>query len=58
MSTSCIYCERIAQEGQEACASCRRNIIKLGSILQSCNATQEEVAAAYDFLECQNEVQK
>lgn len=47
----CICCGEIIPEGRQICWSCEYRMTKVGAILQSRNATEEEVANAYNFLE-------
>ena len=47
----CICCNETIPEGRQICWSCEHRMIKMGAILQSRNATEEEVAKAYNFLE-------
>ena len=49
----CICCGEIVPEGRQVCWSCEHSMTKVGAILQSRNATEEEVAKAYNFLETQ-----
>jgi ribosomal protein S26 len=45
----CICCGKTIPEGKQVCWSCEHRMIKAGAILQSRNATEEEVAKAYIF---------
>jgi hypothetical protein len=47
----CLYCNEIIPDGEKVCKSCERAEIKMGMILQSLNASEEEVKSAYDFME-------
>lgn len=47
---TCLYCGRIVPEGRMICPICEQKATKLGSILQSNNATEEEVENAYEWL--------
>lgn len=46
----CVSCDRIIPEGRMVCPICEQKEIKYGSILQSQNATEEEVREAYEWL--------
>lgn len=47
----CIHCGKpLSAEGTMTCWSCERKEIKLGAMLQSNNATEEEVKEAYELL--------
>lgn len=50
MEERCICCGDIIPEGKMICWNCEQKSIKLGSILQSNNATAEEVNDAYEWL--------
>ena len=47
----CLYCNEIIPEGRMTCPLCEKAQIKMGMILQSFQATKEEVEAAYNFME-------
>lgn len=47
----CIYCHEIIPEGRDVCSICEHKIMKMGRLLQSMNATDEEIQRAYDTLE-------
>lgn len=47
----CIICNEIIPEGRMTCPSCEQVEMKMGLILQSLSATDEEVNKAYDFME-------
>ena len=49
----CVCCGEIIPEGRQVCLNCEYHIAKVGAILQSHNATEEEVAKAYKFLKTQ-----
>lgn len=49
----CVCCGEIVPEGRQICLNCEHRMTKVGAILQSRNATEEEVIKAYDFLETQ-----
>lgn len=51
----CLYCNIIIPEGRIFCPICEGEQIKLGMILQSHQATNEEVDKAYDFMEESND---
>ena len=51
----CLYCNEIIPEGIMICPSCENGQMKIGMILQSLNATKEEVKLAYDFMEGNND---
>lgn len=46
----CVCCGEVIPEGRQVCLSCEYSITKVGAILQSRNATEEEVTKAYIFL--------
>lgn len=46
----CICCGDIIQEGRQICWSCERDIVKIGSILQSNNSTEDDVIKAHEFI--------
>ena len=50
----CICCGEVIPEGRQVCWSCEHRMIKMGAILQSRNATEEEVAKAYNFLKAKH----
>ena len=54
-NNKCLYCDEIIPEGQKMCLPCERARIKAGMILQSLKATEEEVKAAYDAMEENND---
>ena len=45
----CVCCGEIIPEGQQTCINCEQRMMKIGAILQSHNATEEEVAEVYDI---------
>lgn len=47
----CVSCGVVVPEGRQVCWGCERNIVKIGSILQSYNATKDDVVKAYEFIE-------
>ena len=47
----CVSCGVVIPEGRQVCWGCERNIVKIGSILQSYNATKDDVVKAYEFIE-------
>ena len=47
----CVSCGVVVPEGRQVCWCCERNIVKIGSILQSYNATKDDVVKAYEFIE-------
>lgn len=47
----CLYCNEIILDGRMVCPFCENQQIKLGKILQSSQATNEEVNKAYAFME-------
>ena len=55
MEDRCVVCNEIIPEGNRACPCCERSKMKMSMILQSFNATKEEVKAAYDFMEGDND---
>ena len=46
----CVCCGEIVPEGRMICRRCEREEMKYGAILQSQNATEEEVKDAYKWL--------
>ena len=52
----CMYCREIIPEGRMVCPNCEyriskeSRIAKVGALLQSRNATEEEVQKAYEWL--------
>ena len=46
----CIYCNEMIPEEKKVCNLCGQRDIRVGTILQSQNATKEEVAEAYNDL--------
>ena len=50
----CAFCDAIIPEGTHVCWSCEHKVMKTGAILQSLEATDEEVKQAYDFLKTNN----
>ena len=51
----CIYCGKVISDKQKVCASCERELMKLGMIMQSRQATEEEVETAYKMMEARND---
>ena len=49
----CVCCGEVIPEGRQVCLNCENRMTKVGAILQSRNATEEEVTKAYNFLETQ-----
>ena len=49
----CVCCGEVIPEGRQVCLNCEHRMTKVGAILQSRNATEEEVTKAYNFLETQ-----
>ena len=47
---TCVSCDRIIPEGRQVCPICEQQESKYGRILQSQNATEEEVRKAYEWL--------
>lgn len=48
---TCVCCGGQIPEGRQVCWSCERSFVKVGSILQSCNATEDEVEGVYHSLQ-------
>lgn len=46
----CVSCGRVIPEGRMICPICEQKEMKYGSILQSQNATAEQVQEVYDGL--------
>lgn len=51
MNNTCLYCNEIIPEGGQVCPTCDHKLMKIGMILQSNNATEEEVEEVYKDLE-------
>ena len=51
----CICCDTIIPEGRVICSKCEHVQIKIGTILQSTQATKEEVGKVYNFMEGKND---
>ena len=51
----CLYCNEIIPEGKHVCSMCERARMKMGMILQNLGANEEQVEAAYDFMEDSND---
>lgn len=47
----CICCGEIIPEGRQVCLNCEYRVGKIGSILQSQNATKDDVIRAYEFIQ-------
>lgn len=47
----CICCGEIIPEGRQVCLNCEYRVGKIGSILQSQNATKDDVIKAYEFIQ-------
>lgn len=47
----CLYCNEIIPEGRMVCFNCERVQMKMGMILQSLNATEEQVKTVYNAME-------
>ena len=54
----CVVCNEIIPEGRMVCSSCEQVEMKMGLILQSLSATDEEVDKAYNFMEGNNNVRE
>ena len=52
----CASCGVIIPEGRQVCPLCDRRQIRLGMILQSIEATTDDVKAAYAFMEGTDDV--
>ena len=50
MEEKCVCCGETIPEGRQACWKCEQAALKTGTILQSKQATDEEVQRAYEFL--------
>ena len=46
----CVVCGEIVPEGRQICLNCEYCIGKVGAILQSQNATKDDVVKAYEFI--------
>ena len=47
----CIVCGEIVPEGRQICLNCEYRVDKIGSILQSQNATKDDVIKAYEIIQ-------
>lgn len=47
----CVVCGEIVPEGRQICWKCEYCIGKVGAILQSQNATKDDVIKAYEFIQ-------
>ena len=47
----CIVCGEPVPEGRQICLNCEYRVDKIGSILQSQNATKDDVIKAYEFIQ-------
>ena len=47
----CIVCGEPVPEGRQICLNCEYRIDKIGTILQSQNATKDDVIRAYEFIQ-------
>lgn len=47
----CVVCGEIVPEGRQICLNCEYCIGKVGAILQSQNATKDDVIKAYEFIQ-------
>lgn len=47
----CVCCGEIIPEGRMVCPQCDQQEIRIGNLLQSINATSEQIKKAYEFLE-------
>ena len=47
----CIVCGEPVPEGRQICLNCEYHVDKIGSILQSQNATKDDVIRAYEFIQ-------
>ena len=47
----CVVCGEIVPEGRQICLNCEYRVDKIGSILQSQNATKDDVIKAYEFIQ-------
>ena len=47
----CIVCGEPVPEGRQICLNCEYRVVKIGSILQSQNATKDDVIRAYEFIQ-------
>lgn len=46
----CVCCGKPVPEGRQVCWNCEHQEMKTGAILQTIEATEEDVKKAYDFL--------
>lgn len=46
-NNKCVSCGEIVPEGRMVCSSCEASVVKIGSILQSQNASKERASRAY-----------
>ena len=56
MNEYCVHCHSVIPEERQVCFACERGRIKLGMILQTLNATKEDVGSAYNFMEGEDDV--
>ena len=46
----CVICGSLIPEGRQVCWICEHDIVKIGSILQSHNAAEDDVIKAHKFI--------
>ena len=46
----CVICGSLIPEGRQVCWICEHDIVKIGSILQSYNAAEDDVIKAHKFI--------
>lgn len=49
-TNKCINCGRVIPKNRTVCLRCENEELKFGKILQTINATEEEVEDAYNWL--------
>ena len=56
MNEYCVCRHSVIPEGRRVCFACEKGRIKLGMILQTLNATKEDIGSAYNFMEGEDDV--
>lgn len=51
MEERCVMCGEIVPEGRQVCPSCEQVMLRVGMIIQSQEATNEEIEKAYKSLQ-------
>lgn len=50
-ANSCVYCQAIIPEDRMICPNCEYELTHIGRLLQSIEATEDQVQEAYKFIE-------